>query len=64
MEKSYPYILAIKNNGKGNAFFTGYVDRLKEAQQKNDEDNQGHYLLKKIDINRFEILDETFHDLD
>ena len=58
-----PYILAINDNGKGNTFFTGYVDRSKEAQLKNNDDDQGHYLLKKIDMSQFKVLDETFHEL-
>lgn len=58
-----PYILAIKDNGKGNVFFTGYVYPLKERKSKADNDDQGHYLLKKIDLNKFEVLDETFNDL-
>jgi hypothetical protein len=58
-----PYILAIKDKGKGNTFFTGFVYPSEEAQQKNNNDDQGHYLLKKIDMSRFEVLDETFNDL-
>jgi hypothetical protein len=61
--KVEPYILAIKDNGKGNAFFTGYAYPSKEAKQKNSNDNQGQYLLNKIDINRFEVLEETFDEL-
>jgi hypothetical protein len=58
-----PYILAIKDNGKGNIFFTGYVYPSKEGRQKNNSDDQGQYLLNKIDINQFEVLDETFNEL-
>ena len=58
-----PYILAIKDNGEGNTFFTGYVYPSKEAKRENNNDNQGHYLLNKIDINQLEVFDETFDEL-
>ena len=58
-----PYILAVKDNGDGNTFFTGYVHPSKERQQQNRNDNQGQYLLNKIDTNRFKVLDETFDEL-
>ena len=58
-----PYILAIKDNGRGNTFFTGYVHPSNERQQ-NRNDNQGQYLLNKIDPDRFKILDETFDKLE
>lgn len=58
-----PYILALYDNGKGNAYFTGYVYPLKGIKRKNNNDDQGQYLLNKIDINQFEILDETFDKL-
>jgi hypothetical protein len=59
--KVEPYILAVKDNG--NLFFTGYAYPSKEAKHKNTNDNQGQYLLNKIDINQFEVLDETFNKL-
>jgi hypothetical protein len=58
-----PYILAVKDNGNGNIFFTGYAYPSKKAKHKNNNDNQGQYLLNKIDIHQFEILDETFDEL-
>jgi len=58
-----PYILAIKNKGKGNTFFTGCVYPSEEAQLKSNDDDQGHYLLKKIDMSQFKVLGETFHEL-
>lgn len=61
--KVEPYILAVKDNGKGNIFFTGYAYPSKEAKQKNSNDNQGQYLLNKIDITQLEVLDETFDKL-
>jgi hypothetical protein len=61
--KVEPYILAIKDKGKGNIFFTGYAYPSNESKKKNKNDNQGQYLLKKIDMNQFEVLDETFHAL-
>lgn len=62
--KVEPYILAIKDKGNGNIFFTGYVYPSKERETKSgDNNNQGQYLLSKIDINRFEVLDESFNIL-
>ena len=61
--KVEPYILAIKDNGEGNTFFTGYAYPSKEAKRKNNNDNQGQYLLNKIDVNLFKVLDETFNEL-
>lgn len=58
--KVEPYILAIKDKGKGNIFFTGYVHPSKEGKIKSTNDNQKQYLLNKIDVNKFEVLDETF----
>lgn len=61
--KVAPYILAIKDNGNGNLFFTGYVYPSKEKKSKSDNDDQGHYLLNKIDLNKFEVSHETFNEL-
>ena len=58
-----PYILAIYDNGRGNTYFTGYVYPLTGIKRKNENDNQGQYLLNRIDLNRFEVLDETFNEL-
>src|SRR4051812_38288648 len=58
-----PYILAVKDNGDGNTFFTGYVHASKERNEQNRNDNQGQYLLSKIDLSRFKVLDETFDKL-
>jgi len=58
-----PYILAIKDNGEGNTFFTGYVYPSKEAKRENNNDNQGHYLLNKIDINQLEYLTKRLMNL-
>jgi len=58
--KVEPYILAVKDNGKGNIFFTGYVHPSKEGKIKKTDDNQGQYLLNKINIDKFEVLNETF----
>jgi hypothetical protein len=58
-----PYILAVYNSGKGNTYFTGYVYPSKEAKKKNDNNNQGQYLLNKIDFYQFEISGETFNEL-
>jgi hypothetical protein len=33
------------------------------VKRKNTRDDQGHFLLNKIDISRFETLDETFNEL-
>ncbi len=56
-----PYILAIKDKGAGNTFFTGYVHPSSKNENKND--NQGQYLLNKIDTNRFKVLDKKFNKL-
>jgi len=58
-----PYILAIKDKGKGNIFFTGYIHISPERQKENSNDNQGQYLLNKIDMDRLKVLDETFDEL-
>ncbi len=58
-----PYILAIKDNGRGHLFFTGYVHASKERKSKAHKDNQGQYLLNKIDLDKLEVSDETFHEL-
>jgi hypothetical protein len=58
--KVEPYILAVKDKGKGNIFFTGYAYPSRERRTKSTNDNQGQYLLNKIDINKFEVLDEAF----
>lgn len=59
--KVEPYLLAKKRNG--NLFVTGYVYPSPEHPRKNNNDNQGHYLIEKIDPNRFAILNETFSEL-
>ena len=61
--KVEPYLLAIKDKGKGNIFFTGYAYPSKERKTKSTNNNQGQYLLNKIDIYKFEVLDETFDSL-
>ena len=61
--KVEPYILAIKDKGRGNLYFTGYAYPSKERKTKSTNDNQGHYLLSKINLNEFEVLDKTFHEL-
>lgn len=58
--KVEPYLIAIKDKGKGNIFFTGYVHPTGEIKRKDDNDNQGQYLLNKIDLAQFSILDEEF----
>ena len=58
-----PYILAIKDEGKGNIFFTGYVHPSAERKTPSINDDQGQYLLHKIDTARFKVLDETFDEL-
>jgi hypothetical protein len=60
--KVEPYILATKDKGLGNTFFTGYVYPSKERKDESSNDDQGQFLLKKIDPGRFEVLDETFHE--
>jgi Neuraminidase (sialidase) len=54
--KVEPYILAIKDKGQGNIFFTGYVHPSEERKGKSTNDNQGQYLMNKIDVNKFEVL--------
>ena len=61
--KVAPYILAIKDNGEGNLFFTGYVYASEERKSKAEKEGQGHYLLSKIDLNKLEVSDETFNEL-
>jgi len=58
--KVEPYLIAIEKNGKGNIFFTGYVYTSDELKLKNNSGSEGQFLLKKIDVTRFKILDEEF----
>jgi hypothetical protein len=58
-----PYLLAIKDKGQGNIYFTGYVHPDENIHRKDSNDDQGQYLLNKIDLKRFKILDEEFDDM-
>jgi uncharacterized protein YecE (DUF72 family) len=58
--KVEPYLIAVKDNGRGNIFFTGYIDPASEVKRKDGKDDQGQYLLNKIKLSRFRILDEEF----
>jgi hypothetical protein len=52
-----PYILGIKENG--NAFLAASpIKKLKG----NVNEHLGHYLLKKIDLNKFELLQKTYKE--
>jgi len=59
--KVEPYLLAIKQNG--NLYFTGYEYPSKERIKEKGNDKQGQYLLSKIDLGKFEILNETFKSI-
>ena len=61
--KVEPYILAAKDKGKGNIFFTGYAYPSVERETESTNDDQGQYLLNKIDIKKFEVSDETFDSI-
>jgi uncharacterized protein YecE (DUF72 family) len=58
--KVEPYLIAIKNKGRSNVFFTGYVHPSQDIKRRKSNDDQGQYLLNKIDIKQFRILDEEF----
>jgi hypothetical protein len=58
--KVEPYLIAIHDVGNGNFYFTGYQYPSEYAKKKNSNNNQGSYLFNKIDLDRFQILDETF----
>jgi len=53
-----PYIVGIKDGGKGNIFFAALP--LEELSKNMDDRKLGHYLLKDIDIRRIKVLSETF----
>jgi len=59
--KVEPYLMAIKENG--NIYVTGYEYASKERTREKNNDRQGQYLLKKIDLDRFKTLEETFDSL-
>jgi uncharacterized protein YecE (DUF72 family) len=60
-----PYLVAIKEKGQGNIFFTGYQYPDPAFQRKKGKNNnqQGQYLLKDISLKKFAILDETFEKI-
>lgn len=60
-----PYLIAIKDKGQGNVFFTGYQygDSILSSKSTYANNHQGQYLLKEIDLNRFIMLDETFDQI-
>lgn len=58
--KVEPYLLGIKDNGQGNIFFTGYQYPAIKSNRNND---QGQFLLSKIDLRKFRIMDETFNEI-
>jgi uncharacterized protein YecE (DUF72 family) len=60
--KVEPYLIAINKKGRGDIYFTGYV-HSQESKRSGDRDGPGQYLLNKIDINRFKILDEGFEEI-
>ena len=59
--KVEPYLIAI--NEKGNAYVTGYEYPSNERKTEQNNDGQGQWLLNKIDLNKCEVLDETFSTL-
>ncbi len=61
--KVEPYLVAVKNKGRGNIFFTGYVHPGEEIKRRKNNDDQGQYLLNKIDIKRFKISEEVFDSI-
>lgn len=60
-----PYLIAIKDKGKGNLFFTGYQypDPKYKRKAIKGNNNQGQYLLQDINLGRFEILEDTFEKI-
>jgi uncharacterized protein YecE (DUF72 family) len=59
-----PYLIAIKDKGQGNIFFTGYqYPDTNSKRKQNSNNNQGQYLLKEIDLKKFIILDEEFEKI-
>lgn len=58
-----PYLVAIKKEGRGNIFFTGYVHPGENIRRKTKNDDQSQYLLNKIDIKKFRISDEVFDEI-
>lgn len=61
--KVEPYLIAIKDKGRGNVYITGYAYPSKERKTLKGNDDQGQYLINKIDLKKFEILDATFDHL-
>jgi len=55
-----PYIVGIKDNGAGNIFIAALP--IKELSKSITERELRHYLLKKLDINAFELLKEAYDE--
>jgi len=55
-----PYIVGIKDRGNGNLFLAALP--IAELSKPLITRQPGHYLIKKIDINRFEVLQEIFEN--
>ena len=51
-----PYIFGIKDKGTGNTFLAALP--VEELSKRIEARRMGHYLLKKLDINAFELLKE------
>jgi aminocarboxymuconate-semialdehyde decarboxylase len=54
-----PYLVGI--NKKGNLEFAG-LPESELSKQNPDKRNSGHYLLTRLDLNKFKVLPDTFED--
>lgn len=61
--KVEPYIVGIKDKGKGNFFFTGYFLPTKKQLSEGNKPKQKTFLIDKIDIKKFEISNNKFYKL-
>jgi hypothetical protein len=61
--KVEPYLLANRKEGEKKVYFTGYVYPEKGQTRKNKNDNQGQFLINKINLDKFEVLSQTFNSL-
>ena len=55
-----PYIVGIKDKGAGNIFLAALP--IEQLSKKIKERTLGHYLIEKLDVSRFKILEETFDE--
>jgi len=61
VRKVEPYLIGIKDKGKGNIFLTGYQYPTEGSENKNND--QAQFLLANIGLQKLRVLDEHFDDL-